>query len=119
MASAIQSTFARILGIVLLLVGLMGFVLSSPLLGLFGVNTVHNIIHILSGVLGILAGFTMMGKYAKTFNITFGLIYLVVAIVGFAGVGFFTELLVLNGADNVLHLLIAVASLGVGFGAKD
>lgn len=119
MANATQSMFARILGIVLLIVGLLGFVLSSPLLGLFGVNLVHNLIHVVSGILGILAGFTMMGKYAKTFNVTFGLVYLLVAIVGFAGIAFFTDLLVLNLADNLLHLLIAVASLGVGFGAKD
>ena len=115
MANAIQATYAKILGAVLLLVGLIGFVW----LPVFGTNTLHNLVHILSGILGLVAGFAMMGKNAKMFNVGFGFIYLIVAIVGFASVGFFVDLLALNTPDNILHVLIAIVSLGVGFGAKD
>lgn len=122
MASKLQAQFATVLGVVLLLVGLVGFAMN-PVLGVFGVSTVHNLIHVVSGIVGIAAGLAMMGMHAKKFNIVFGFVYLLVAAVGFFGVVAVTELLGFSMgnplADNLLHLVIAIAALGVGFGAKD
>lgn len=110
-----QALFAKVLGAVLLVVGLLGYAMDSPLLGLFGVTVVHNWVHILSGVVLLGAGFAADGMYAKWTNIVFGVVYLLVAVLGFANVQFVWDLLALNMEDNVLHLVIGAASVGVGF----
>ncbi len=122
MVKSVQATFATVLGAVLLVVGLLGFAMN-PVLGVFGVSGVHNLVHIVSGIVGLAAGLAAAGIYAKKFNTIFGVIYLVVAATGFFGIAAINDLLGLaNGvplADNLLHLAIAIAALGVGFGAKD
>jgi hypothetical protein len=102
-----------ILGVVLLLVGLAGFVTGSPLL-VFDVDPLHNIIHVVSGI----AGLAMAGTYGKArlFLIVFGLVYGLVAVLGFA-TGSVLGLIMVNGPDNVLHIAIAAACLLVGFGS--
>lgn len=105
-----------VLGAVFVIVGLLGFVMDSPLLGLFAVNATHNVIHLLSGILAI--AFASMGTakavmYAKVF----GIVYLLVAILGFVqGDGNLLGLVAINGADNILHVLLAAILLWVGFG---
>ena len=101
----------------MLLVGVIGF--FTPTVLLFDVNTTHNIVHVVSGILGLLAGLTVGGSYAKAFNIVFGIVYGLVALLGLLSVTAVVDLLVLNAADNFLHLVIAVACLGVGFGAHE
>jgi hypothetical protein len=115
MEKGVQTMFATILGAVLLLVGIIGFV-SNPVLGIFDVNGLHNAVHLLSGA--VLVGLGVWGSTAsaRTGNRAFGIIYGLVAILGFAGLAGF---LVVNGADNILHTLIALASLIVGFGVKE
>ncbi len=111
----LQTTWARILGFVLLLVGILGFFMESPLLGIFGVNLWHNIIHVVSGLIGIWAGFGA-AAYAQNYNKWFGVIYLLVAVLGFMNV---LELLAVNAEDNWLHLVIGIVTAGIGFGAKE
>jgi hypothetical protein len=110
----INKTFATVLGAVLLLVGILGFFQQPEVLGIFGVNNLHNWVHVLSGALGLVAGLTMAGKYARSFNIGFGAVYALVAVLGLLGI-LVPELLNADMADNWLHVAIAVASLGVGF----
>ena len=114
-----QQAYAKVLGGVLLLVGILGLFVGSGTLILFNVNHPHNAVHIVSGILGLLAGFAAEGAWAKTFNRVFGVVYALVAIVGFAGVSSVVTLLNLNLADNILHTVIAIASLGVGFGVEE
>lgn len=105
-----------ILGIVLLAIGLLGFV-NDPVLGLFEVDTIHNIIHILSGVIAIIA--VMSGEsYARLFLIVFGVVYGLVAVLGFAMNGDILGIFSTNRADDYLHTAIALACLAVGFGNK-
>ena len=118
MASAIQASYAKILGAILALVGIAGFVMN-PVVGIFGVTTIHNIIHIVSGIVLVAAGYMSDGKNAKTAVITFGFIYLAVAVLGFANIAPVVSTLNINLADNILHIAIAIVTLGVGFGAKD
>lgn len=106
-----------ILGIVLLLIGILGFILPSPLFGLFEVDMVHNIVHILSGVVAIIAVSTSE-SYARLFLIVFGIIYGVVTILGFTMGGDILGLFHANTADNYLHAGISLACLAVGFGSK-
>jgi len=113
-----QKQFATWLGVILLVVGLLGlFMGESDLLGLFSVNGTHTWVHLISGILGLLAGLTAAGAYAGTFNKVFGIVYLLVAILGFIGVGSIVSLLALNTEDNWLHLVIGVVTTWVGFKA--
>jgi hypothetical protein len=114
-------TFTMTLGVVLLLVGILGFLLvpgDGYLLGIFAVNGTHNIIHTLSGILGIAAAY---GGWSRLFCQAFGVVYLLVAVLGFASVGGGTDhtmllgLVHINQADNILHVLIAVPCLYFGF----
>ncbi len=102
-----------ILGIVLTLVGIAGFFVSGNLLG-FQVDTVHNVVHLLSGVVALWAASTSQ-SYAKMYLIVFGIIYGLVTVLGYMSGGVL-GLFDVNTADNYLHAAIAVVSLVVGFG---
>jgi hypothetical protein len=105
-----------ILGIVFLALGVSGFV-SDPALGIFEVDTIHNIIHLLSGIIAIVA--IMSGEsYARMFLIVFGIVYALVAVIGFVNNGDILGIFATNRADDYLHTAIALACLSVGFGGK-
>ena len=121
----IQKTVALVFGIVFLLIGLLGFVPAltpgGALLGLFMVNGVHSIVHLLFGVFGIAAAFT---GYSRLYNRVGGIIYLVLALVGFIALlgvsalapnGMLLGLVMINMADNFLHLVIGLVLAYVGF----
>src|SRR5688572_17156741 len=117
--------FALVFGVVLLAAGILGFfynasfevgdeVESDAVLGVLAVNAWHNIVHILSGVLGL----AVVGSYDASRIYAFGLgaVYVVVTILGFAygdGDAIFS-LIPINTEDNILHLLIAIAGIGAG-----
>ena len=44
-------TVAAVFGAIYVLAGIVGFILESPLFGLFEVNALHNIVHIALGAL--------------------------------------------------------------------
>jgi hypothetical protein len=102
-----------VLGGVLVLVGVLGFVMPSPLLGLFEVNTLHNIIHLVSGALTLLAASQGVGAM-RTWGRIFGLVYLAVGIAGFVDPSLFGVMHV-NLPDNLLHIGLAAIFLYVGF----
>jgi Domain of unknown function (DUF4383) len=122
------SLYAGLIGAVLLVAGIIGFFYSasfgSPgstdaVLGILEVNAWHNLVHILSGVLG-LAAFASGPRASRTYALVFGVVYLVVAIWGFiigsqeSILGF----LPVNTEDSILHLILGV--LGVGaYAASD
>ncbi len=109
-------------GIVFLVVGVLGFVpgLTSGgmLLGIFTVDSLHNLIHILSGVLAIAAAWGS-GAYARLYFKVFGVVYGLVTVVGFLQGDTVLGLFMVNMADNLLHLVIAAAALWIGFGMKE
>lgn len=112
-----QSVVAKTFGFVFLAVGILGFI-PNPIAssdGLFAVNGLHNVVHLLSGVVALAAGYSGDEGYAKTYNIGFGAVYALVTLLGFMNVGFVVDLLALNTADNVLHLLITATLLFAGF----
>lgn len=118
---------AVVFGAVFLLIGIIGFFLTvnvafvsqegELLLGVFEVNPLHNIIHIVIGAVLLIAGLKSI-RYAKTANAVVGGIYLLVGIIGLFIMDSTMNLLALNTADNVLHLLSAVILLGVGLGLE-
>lgn len=115
--NSVAKTVSWILGIVLVGVGVLGFV-NDPVLGLFEVDMNHNIVHLLSGVIGIVAA-ASGHSYARMYLIIFGLVYGVVTVLGFTSAdGTILGLITINSADNYLHAAIALVCLAVGFGGK-
>ena len=115
---------AQVFGIVFVIVGLAGFLVSGgnmdaamatapKLLGMFPINALHNVVHLLFGVWRVLGARTFAG--AKNYLFGAGVIYLVLAICGVvAPTGF--GLVPLGGADVGLHAILGVALLGGGLG---
>lgn len=113
----IQKTYAMVIGAVLVLLGLIGFV-QAPVLGLFGVNTAQNILHLVGGAVVLWFGY--QGS-AKPTNMWVGIIALVVGVLGF--VPGTNSLLAnwfgINTAISVLHVAVGIVSLGVAYGVKE
>lgn len=114
-------------GIVFVAIGLLGFVPAltpdSHLLGIFHVDTVHNIIHLASGAAALIAASS--ASYAKLYFKIFGVVYGIVALGGFIPALQFGEdmkllgLTYVNMADNFLHVAIAAAALYFGFAHQE
>lgn len=122
-------------GAVFLLVGILGFVpgittdldtimfaghhSQAALLGIFQVSVLHNIVHLLFGIVGLLG--LRSRRLAKTYLIVGGIVYAVLWIYGLVvpmeSMGNFVPL---NTADNWLHFVLAVAMVttGIIFGRK-
>ena len=109
-------------GAVLLLVGILGFFVESNFdfgsntdgddLIAFEVNGTHNLVHILSGLLGL--ALWRRRDTARLYALGFGAVYLLVTIIGFATGDHVLGIIPVNSADNVLHLLISLAGIGAG-----
>ncbi len=111
--------FALILGVVLLATGVVGWITGGHdhTLVVFGINMTHNLVHLVSGALALLTS-KYGEKAAKLYCLIFGAVYGLVTAAGFLNVTSVVTLLNLNQADNLLHLAIAAACLGVGFKSK-
>jgi hypothetical protein len=117
---------AAVFGVVYLLVGALGFAATGGvdfvategglLLGIFEVNPLHNIAHLLIGA-ALLAGALAGVRAAKTVNIVVGAAYLLLGIIGFFIADTDLNVLALNTADHFLHLASALVLLAVGFAA--
>ena len=116
---------ARIFGALFLLIGVLGFLtsgmsmeadpaLAAKVLGLFPVNVLHNVVHLLLGIWGLAASRSIAGAtmYAKTA----GALYVVLAILGFFIPTTF-GLIPIGGHDIWLHALLGVILVAVGFQA--
>ncbi len=118
---------ATVFGAVYLVVGALGFAVTGGvgflstegglLLGIFEVNPLHNVAHLLIGGALLIAGIAS-GRAAKATNATVGAAYLLLGIAGFFLVGTVANVLALNTFDHFLHLASALVLLGVGIGAE-
>ena len=118
--------YALLFGAVLLAVGIVGFVADASFgtgssvngddLIFFEVNAWHNLVHILSGVLGLVLARTAAG--GRLFALGFGAVYLVVTLWGFIEGDTVLWLVPVNTADNLLHLAIAALGLAAGFASS-
>lgn len=122
----LNSLVAFAFGAVFVVVGLLGFTVTGghhiagaeggKLLGLFGVNVLHNVVHLAAGA--VLVGAAIAGaRAAKAANTLFGVVYLAVGVAGLFLIGTGGNVIALNGADNGLHLLLGAVLLAVGLGA--
>lgn len=106
---------AVIFGIVFIVVGILGFVpgitVGGHLLGIFSVDAMHNFVHIVSGIVALLAA--SKDTLSKLFFQVFGIIYGIVTVWGFLTGNVLG--MQMNMPDNILHLVIAVIALYLGF----
>ena len=114
-----QKVFALVLGIVLLIVGIAGFIENSFVgdTGYFGTNTFQDILHLIAGAFGLYVGTKGEGP---GYNMSIGWIGVALGILGFIPAidTLFAQLLNINKAITVLHLVIGVVALGVYYGTS-
>ncbi|HEX6360572.1 DUF4383 domain-containing protein [Actinophytocola sp.] len=120
---------AMVIAVVFLLVGLAGFIpgvttdydgmtfagheSTAMLLGVFHVSILHNIVHLLFGIVGLALARTVSG--ASNFLVGGGVVYAVLWLYGlFIDQDSAANFVPVNGADNWLHLILAVAMIGLG-----
>lgn len=107
--------FALVAGVIYLLIGILGFSTvtgaDDKLFDVFGINLLHNIVHLAVGAAFLIGSSTR--PRAKKVNFVVGILYGIVALLGFANI-LIVDLLDLNAADNFLHLASAVLSLYFG-----
>jgi hypothetical protein len=118
--------FCLVVGATLVLVGVLGFIADSAFdtgsgvqgdeLIVFEVNGWHNVVHFISGLF-LLA---LMGRHdtARIAALSFGAIYGVVTVIGLTDgedvLGWFP----VNGADNVLHVVLTLAAFAAGLAPR-
>ena len=117
-------TLGMLFGIVFLAVGILGFVPGVTttgsdgmpmLLNIFMVNTYHSIVHLASGAVFLFASMAGAGPARLWFKI-FGLVYAVVAVLGFMTPnGMLLGMISNNPADTWLHVVLAAPMLAIGF----
>jgi hypothetical protein len=115
----IPEILALAFGAIYLLVGIVGFFVTGfddffahdtgeTLVG-FEINGMHNVVHILIGIAGLVLGRTLAG--ARTYGWLLAVGYGAAFIYGLLAINETWDFLSINTADNVLHLLTALVGL--------
>lgn len=106
---------AVLAGIAFIFIGVSGFlptfITNHLLYGFFEISPLHNIVYIVSGVIAIMAATSIYST--QLYFKLFGIIYTLFAIVGFWRGNLY--LMNVNLADNILHIVIGVIALLLGF----
>ena len=113
--------YATLVGGTLVIAGIIGFFYSSSfgspgnvdaVFGILDVNGWHNILHIVTGGLGLLAA----GYAARQYALGIGVVYIAIAIWGFIiGDGHsILGFIPVNTEDNFLHVILGVLGLAAG-----
>ena len=120
---------ALVVGVVFLAIGVLGFIpgvtqnysdlqfashhSDALLLGIFQVSILHNIVHLLFGVAGILLARSWSG--ARNYLIVGGAIYLLLFLYGILiGQESTANFVPVNLADDILHLILGIGMIGLG-----
>lgn len=127
--------FAMLAGVIYLLVGVLGFLptvktpvhIGAPslavghgygyLFGLFPVNLLHNVVHLIIGIWGM-GAYTSFGA-SRTFARSLVVIYGLLAVMGLIpGLNTTFGLIPIFGHDVWLHALTAVVAAYFGYGVR-
>lgn len=126
---SLVSVFAAIVGIIFLIVGILGFIpgittdynqmqfagheSGAMLFGVFQVSILHNLVHLVFGVLGLALARSLTG--ATLYLIVGGIIYLALWLYGVAVDQESTaNFIPVNTADDWLHLLLGIGMIALG-----
>ena len=126
---SVAQLLAGVVGVVFLLVGILGFIpgvttnydeltligpeSSAHLLGVFEVSVLHNVVHLLFGVAGVLAA--ARASASVSYLIVGGVLYAGVFVYGILiDQGSDLDILPVNDADNILHLSLAIGMVLLG-----
>lgn len=100
-------------------VGTSAGVEQSSVLGLLAVNGWHNLLHVLTGAVGV----AVAGDHsrARLYALTLGIAYSLLALLGSVAASndALAGLLAINTEDNVLHALIALGGVGAGLATAE
>ena len=115
----VPEILALAFGVVYLLVGIVGFFVTGfsdffahdtgKNLLFFEINGMHNVVHIVIGVAGLLLGRTLAG--ARTYGWLLAVGYGAAFVYGLLAIGKDWDFLSINAADNVLHIATALVGL--------
>ena len=115
--------WATLSGIVLSTVGLLGF-LNTSIAGngtnaILAVDSVHNIVHVLTGLVALGIAFGSRGEQQVNAVIGFGILYVIIMAAGLLSPTLFGLFTVsANPPIHVIHATVAAVSLGVGYLAR-
>ncbi len=100
-----------IVGWILILVGIANFFLTKS--DAFHVTSAHAVLHIVAGLLGV-----ALPKSHKGYTMWVGIVGVLLAILGFAGLKELTSWINLPSGFNYIHAVLGVVGLLVYFGAR-
>jgi hypothetical protein len=125
-ARTIDQQYSVLLGIVVIVLGIIGFIQTGftnytemtdhYIIGLFQTNGFHNTVYILVGLLWLLGAFALTPAGNQGLNIALGGVLLILAVLGFLGYWHLFSIPAGINGDNLLHLVVALATLIVGGG---
>jgi hypothetical protein len=124
--------YCGVVGAVLTIAGIIGFFYNAhfgsgsdvfgndttvKVFGILTVNGWHNVVHLATGVLGLLA----VGYFARQYATLLGVVYIGVAVWGFIiGSGdSIASIVPINTADNILHLALGVLGVLAGLAPEE
>lgn len=113
--------WSALVGVVLVVVGLLGFI-DNPIVGrnanaLVSTNEIHNVVHLVTGLLALYIAFGLRGAQQANGLVGFGLLYAVI----FIAVVLSPDLFGLFGTyraelnEHIIHGAVALVSLGIGW----
>ena len=119
----LAKTWATIAGAVLVLVGILGFI-PNPLVGsadgaLLPTDTIHNIVHLATGLLALYIAYGLRGTALINGVIGFGFLYVVIFVAVLLSPTLFGLFSVpANIFLHIIHAALALVSLAVGYMAR-
>ncbi|MBA2286243.1 MAG: DUF4383 domain-containing protein [Ktedonobacteraceae bacterium] len=127
----VNRIFALVIGVIFAILGIIGFFTPvenstgvRAIFGIFDVDTIHSIFYLVTGLIAIAVVF--IGHW-RTFNQVFGVIYTLLGLAGLIPAlyfpsgtygtdnGLFLGLTHMNAGDHILHLIVGIAALIIGF----
>ena len=115
--------WATLAGIVLIAAGLLGF-LNTSIIGsganaLIATDSIHNIVHLLTGALALYIAFGLKGEVQANAVLGFGVLYVIIFLAVLVSPTLFGIFSVAaNGPIHLIHAAVAVVSLAVGAMAR-
>jgi hypothetical protein len=115
-------TYAIVVGVVLIVLGLLGFV-DNPIVGdltatsqpIFVTGAAHNMVHLITGAVAIYVAFGLLAEQQALAITGLGLVYVAIVLLTLVNGTLFGVLgYPVNLADQLLNVVVAISSLVVG-----